>query len=147
MSTLQSRTSWYRLRQRRGVTAVEFALTVPILFLLLFSALGLGRMNMIRQTANNAAYEAVRTCIVPGATNGDGVAAAKDVLACISAKGYTIDVSPATITDATRSVTATVVIPYNANTWTNAVRFSTGSATATCSMAREMAVATRPSTQ
>jgi len=42
--------------RRCGVAAVEFALTAPILFLFLFAALELGRMNMIRQTANNAAY-------------------------------------------------------------------------------------------
>ena len=72
-----------RFPGRRGAAAVEFAVTAPILFMLLFGALELGRMNMIRQTANNAAYEAARTCIVPGATNAEGVAAAKAVLASI----------------------------------------------------------------
>jgi Flp pilus assembly protein TadG len=66
-----------RARSRRGTASLEFAVTAPILFTLLFGSVELTRMNMIRNTANNAAYEAVRTCVVPGAKASEGVAVAQ----------------------------------------------------------------------
>ena len=58
-------------RKRTGATTVEFAITVPILFSLLFTAFEFSRMNVIRQTAVNAAYEGARRGIVPGASETD----------------------------------------------------------------------------
>lgn len=134
-----------RPADRRGVATVEFALTVPIWFLVLFTALELGRMNMIRQTANNAAYEAVRTCIVPGATNAEGVAAATTLLTSIGVKDYTVTISPTTITDTTPSVTATVVVPYGKNLWGKPLFSGSRAANVTCTMTRDWVVSTRSS--
>ncbi len=41
-------------RARRGATLVEFALVVPILFLLFFAAVEFARVAMIRHTVDNA---------------------------------------------------------------------------------------------
>jgi Flp pilus assembly protein TadG len=144
MCAWRSRTNrGQRFRGRRGAAAVEFAMTVPIVFMLLFAALELGRMNMIRQTANNAAYEAMRTCVVPGATNAEGVAAAQKLLASIGVTGYTITVTPATITDTTPSVTATVAVPYSTNMWVTPLYSNNRSASVTCTMTRDWVVSTR----
>jgi Flp pilus assembly protein TadG len=64
---------WPKLNRnhRRGATAVEFALTAPIFFVFLLSAFEFGWLNVIRHTADNAAYEAARAAIVPGATVAD----------------------------------------------------------------------------
>lgn len=144
MATLARRTKpLRRFPGRRGAAAVEFALTVPLLFLLLFSCLELSRMNMIRHTADNAAYEAVRACIVPGATNAEGVAAAESVLRSMGLNGYEISVSPGTISRTTPSVTATISIPYARNMWVTPQFFTSGSARATCTMACDWIVSTR----
>jgi Flp pilus assembly protein TadG len=134
-----------RSPNRSGVAAVEFALTAPILFMFLFAALEFSRMNMIRETVNNAAYEAVRTCIVPGATNAEGVSAATGLLATIGVSGASVQVTPATITDTTSSVTATVTVPYAQNMWINPIFSKTGSAAATCTLSRDWVVSTRAS--
>ena len=148
MSALSDRTNRVRcFPSRHGATAVEFAMTAPILFMLLFGALELGRMNMIRHTGDNAAYEAVRTCIVPGATNAEGVAAARSVLDSIFVTGYTTTVTPATITDTTRSVTAEVAVPYANNMWVTPLYSKNGSTSATCTMARDWVVSTRQTAQ
>ena len=86
---------------RRGAAAVEFALTAPILFLFFFAALEFGRYNMIQQTANNAAFEAARQCILPGASASDGQTAGLGVLSKVGITGGTVTISPTTITKTT----------------------------------------------
>lgn len=150
MFALRDRTNrGRRSAARRGTAAVEFALTAPLLFLLLLGSLELGRMNMIKQTANNAAYEAARTCIVPGATKAEGVAAARAILNSIgvTCPDPVIVLDPVTtdITDTTLSVTATVVVEYKTNMWGTSLFSKTGSASASCKLTRDWAVSTRSS--
>lgn len=57
----------------RGVTAVEFTLVAPVFFLMLFAAMEFAVAGTIRSTANNAAYEAARLLVVPGANSQQGV--------------------------------------------------------------------------
>ena len=83
-------------KQRRGVTAVEFALTVPVLFLFLFATYELARANMMQHTAEAACYEAARVAIVPGATNEEAVAAAESVLATAGIRNAQITVTDTT---------------------------------------------------
>jgi Flp pilus assembly protein TadG len=134
-----------RRTDRRGATAVQFALTLPVLVVLLFGALELGRMNMIRQMANNAAYEAARACTVPGGNVADGEAAGRAILQAIGVQGATVDVQPDPIVNATPIVTATVTVPYQTNMWVTPL-FSRGkSVTVTCQMTRDWVVSTRQS--
>ena len=51
--------------QRTGVTTVEFAIVLPLFILFLVLAFEFGRLNIIRHTADNAAYEAARHVMVP----------------------------------------------------------------------------------
>ena len=55
-----------RQRLRRGATAVEFAIVLPILLTFVWAAFEFTRWAMIRHVADNAAYEAARCVIVPG---------------------------------------------------------------------------------
>ena len=57
-----------RAARRRGATTVELALTLPILFLLVFGAIEFSRAHMLQHTTEIAATEAARQAIVPGAT-------------------------------------------------------------------------------
>ena len=68
---------------RLGATAVEFALTLPILFLLLFACYEMGRANMLAHATESAAYEAARVGIVPGVTPDEISNAAEYVLASV----------------------------------------------------------------
>lgn len=81
-------------KQRRGVTAVEFALTVPVLFLFLFATYELGRANMMKHTAEAAAYEAARLAIVPGSTDAEAIAAAESILATVGIRDAVVSISP-----------------------------------------------------
>ena len=51
---------------RAGSYTVEMALTLPLLFLLLMGFYDLARANLLRNMAQNAAYEAAREVIVAG---------------------------------------------------------------------------------
>jgi len=107
-------------RQRaspRGTAAVEFALTAPILLLFLFATLAFGRYNMIQQMVNNAAFEAARHCIVPGATVADGQAAGLKVLNAGFVTGGSVTINPNPITSQTTQVTANVTAPISSNLW------------------------------
>jgi Flp pilus assembly protein TadG len=100
---------------RRGATAVEFALTAPVFFLLLLAAFEFGWMNVIRHTADNAAYEAARTAMVPGATVAEAKAKANNLLGIVGARSASITVTPSELTPETDQVTVAIDIPMNEN--------------------------------
>ena len=52
-----------------GATAIEMALVLPILLLLVFGIIECGRVMMVKQILVNTAREATRRAIVPGATD------------------------------------------------------------------------------
>jgi Flp pilus assembly protein TadG len=100
---------------RRGAVTVEFAIVAPIFFLLLMAAFEFGWMNVIRHTADNAAYEAARAAMVPGATAADATAKATTLLKIVGARGAKISITPATLTTATKEVTVAIDVPMNSN--------------------------------
>jgi Flp pilus assembly protein TadG len=100
---------------RRGATAVEFALTAPVFFLFLLAAFEFGWMNVLRHTADNAAYEAARAAMVPGATAAEATAKANGILNVVGARSPKITITPATITTSTKEVTVTIDIPMSKN--------------------------------
>lgn len=102
---------------RRGAVAVEFAITVPFLFLILFGSIEFSRANMLRQTVSEAAYEAARRGTVPGATADAVKATADRLLKAASTRSYTISVSPTTILSTTPEITCTVSVPLSQNAW------------------------------
>jgi Flp pilus assembly protein TadG len=102
---------------RRGAVIVEMALCLPLLFFFFMAALEMSRVNMIRQSVENAVYEGCRRGVVPGATAGDCRNAALVVLNSISANDTDIDVVPATLTDNVPDVTVSVEVPINSNSW------------------------------
>jgi Flp pilus assembly protein TadG len=102
-------------RARRGATAVEFALTAPIFFLFLLAAFEFGWMNVIRHTADNAAYEAARAAMVPGATAAEAKAKANSLLGIVGTRAATVTITPASITPTTDKVTVAIDVPMNKN--------------------------------
>jgi Flp pilus assembly protein TadG len=122
---------------RRGVVTVEFAICVPILLLFFFAALEFSRVNMIRQTVENATYEGCRRGIVPGATAANCRTSAQAVLNTISVHGATINVTPAVITQDTPQVTVSVAIPVNNNSWVAPLFFKNKTVSNSMTLRRE----------
>ena len=107
-----------RNRKRRvGATTVEFALVAPAFFLVIMSMFEFTRLNVLRHTADNAAYEAARVAIVPGATVAQANTEANRLLTIVGARGATVTFNPTTITPETNSVTVTGSIPLDRNGW------------------------------
>jgi Flp pilus assembly protein TadG len=114
--------SLFRYRQsqsgeRRGVTTVEVALTFPILMLILTLSIEAARLNTLRNTLENAAYEGARRAIVPGASSTDIQTSVLSILRSINAKNAVVTINPATLGNSTGPVTVTVDVPIASNSW------------------------------
>jgi len=111
------RTLRQQRRHRAGATAVEFALVAPIFFLILMASFEFSRLNVIRHTADNAAYEAARIAMVPGATAAEAVAEANRILSIAGTRGATVTVNPATLGPNIDNITVTIDVPMGQNGW------------------------------
>lgn len=96
--------------KRRAAVTVEFAFALPILLGGIFTGIEFARVNMIRNTIENAAYEGARTGVVPGATAAECENAAQQIIDLIGVAGA---VPVATIT--ADDVTVTVSVPLTAS--------------------------------
>jgi Flp pilus assembly protein TadG len=122
---------------RRGATTVEFSIAAPILFFFFFTAMEFGRMQMLRHTVVNAAYEGARRGVVPGATAADVEAAARSTCSLAHARGVSVQVTPSVITDTTTQVAAMVSVPLDQNAWVIPKLFRGTTLTSTTILNRE----------
>lgn len=113
MSTRPSKLS----KPRRGVLTVEMAICIPIVFLILLGAIEFSRMNMLRNSIDNAAYEGARRGVVPGATATDCLNAAVSVLNAVGTKSASVSIAPPIIDDNTTQVSVTISVPLSSNSW------------------------------
>lgn len=119
--------------RRAGATTVEFAIIVPIIFAIFLGSLEMTRLNFIRHSASNAAYEGARKAIVPGSTTEQ---ARGEALRLMTAVGVSNGVT-ATVTNNLSSTTVTVSVPVSRNSW-GVARFSAGmTITQSCTLSRE----------
>ncbi|MEM6330541.1 MAG: TadE family protein [Planctomycetota bacterium] len=114
-STRRANTRCYGRGARAGATAVEFAIVAPVFFTVVFAMFEFSRVNVLRHTADNAAYEAARVAMVPGATAGDAVAEANRLMGVVGARGVRVAVDPPSLGPATRQVTVSVEVPMSEN--------------------------------
>lgn len=103
--------------KRPATIAVEFALVAPIIILLFFATIDFVRYNLLRHTASNAAYEAARHVIVPGASRGEAEERARSILALLAIQGADITITPSEITEDTQAVQVDIAIPLDNNGW------------------------------
>lgn len=125
------------LARRKGALTVEFALTAPVVFTLFFGCVELSRMNMIRNTSNNAAFEAARTVIVPGAQSSQAVSAAQTLMQAIGVQNAAVDITPSAITSQTTSVTVSISTPLTSNLYVSPLFLKGKTINSTCTMALE----------
>ena len=123
---------------RRGAALVEFAITAPLVFMIFFAAFEFCRMNIIRHTVDNAAYEGARRAIVQGATAADAVDATTPILSVMSVRDAEVTVDPPVITPNTEAVTVTIAVPCDSNSWVPPFFFRQKLLTGTCRLTREV---------
>ena len=104
-------------QERHGATAVEFAMIAPIFVIVVLSSFEFARLNVLRHTADNAAYEAARHAMVPGGTATEAIAKANSVLNIVAARGAQVSITPAVLTPEMDEITVTVDIPLDQNGW------------------------------
>lgn len=134
-----------RPAKRAGVAAVEAAVTLPLLILLVFGSMEvanveLNNLNFIKQTAANAAYEGARAAIVAG---GSAVAASQRARATLDTFGVGSG-ALISISDAGDRVRVSVRVPAHLNSY-GLSRF-TGNlhVTQACTLSRERHQAAAP---
>jgi Flp pilus assembly protein TadG len=120
-----------------GSVTVETAIILPVVFAIMFAAVDCARLNMLRNSVQNAAYEGARNAITPGSTATDAKTAANKVLNGVGVKNYTVTVSPSTITTSTDKVTVTITVPLKDNSWTAAAAKTTKNLVRSCTMTIE----------
>jgi Flp pilus assembly protein TadG len=127
---------------RRGAVVVEFAICAPLFFLVVLALFEFSWLNVVRHTADNAAYEASRVAMVPGASAAEAVAEAERIMAAVGTRGATIAVIPPTLGPETTQVTVQVTVPLDRNALLTP-RFTSGRLIETSSTLRTERVETR----
>ena len=112
--------------KRRGALTVEFALTAPIFFLVVFAGIEFARIHMIQNSMENAAFEGARRGIVPGASVEDCELAARSLIEVVGLNDVDITVSPSPITSDADTVTVTVEVPIQASNGFGLTGFMSG---------------------
>ena len=106
-------------RDARGAAAVEFALIVPFLMILVFGIINFGDMLSVRQSVSQAASEGARAAAVHPGSNAEKTTAAEDAVAdALDAHGETCASDCSVVIGACQSggsecVTVEVVIDYD----------------------------------
>ncbi len=75
----------------RGVAAVEFAVCLPVLVLLVFGAIEASSFIFLKQSLNVAAYEGIRESVRIDSNNVKGIERAENILTARSVNGFSIN--------------------------------------------------------
>lgn len=102
---------------RRAVAAVEFAVCLPVIILLVFGAIEASSFIFLKQSLNVAAYEGIRESIRISSNTSNGVDRATNILSARSVKDFEISFPSGEVADARRG--DEVVIEVSAPTATN----------------------------
>lgn len=100
----------------------------------------MSRLNAVRNTADNAAYEGARRAILPGATRRKVVREARSILNADSIRRAKITMDPPVVTSATERVTVTVEVDMNRNSWVAPIYAKDVKIRRACTLSRELAL-------
>ena len=117
-ATGKKRTLWRTSRgRRRGTAAVECALCIPVLLIVMFGTLEVCSGIFLTETVTVAAFEGCRVGVRRRATNADALAQVQAVLAARNVTGATISVEPPDFSTLTAldPITVTVTAPTTGN--------------------------------
>ena len=77
---------------RRAAVAVEFALVLPFLMILVIGMFELGRGIMVKEFLSDASQKGCRTGVLPGKTNADITNDVADIMKDSNVTGYSVTV-------------------------------------------------------
>lgn len=117
---------------RPGTVTVEFALVLPIALFLTFGMVEFSRVNMIRNSMQNAAYEGARTAIIRGGSNAEAKETAIDVMETMRVKNTEVIVN-----DANGFVEVIVTVPLHENMWVAPKYFAKTNIVKKCTLTKE----------
>jgi Flp pilus assembly protein TadG len=106
-----------RVSKRRGVAAVEFAILLPVVTLLVFGAIEASSFIFLKQALQVAAYEGIREAVRTSGTAADARVQAEAILASRQIRDAVIQFTAADPTTAQRG--QSVVIEITAPTRSN----------------------------
>ncbi len=109
---------------RAGATAVEFALAMTILLMIIFASIEFVRLNMLKHAVEHASYEAARKGIIVGARANDVKQTAEAHLALLGVTNASVSVTPNDIKDNTQLIDVTIDLPVSGNTWISPLYFN-----------------------
>lgn len=106
-----------QVEHRSGVAAVEFALCLPLLMILVFGSIEAANAIYLRQAMTIAAYESVQVASAFGGTEPEAIARGEEILATFEVKDATISVKPKITSNIKGGtpITVTVEAPTNSN--------------------------------
>ena len=106
-------------RHRKGAAAVEFALVAPLLFLVLFGIVEIGRLFMVQQMLTNCSREGARRAILESSTETEVKTVVNDYLTGSSVSGATVTVSPSDLSSLGLGdpVTVKISVPFEDVSW------------------------------
>ncbi|MGN6543793.1 MAG: TadE/TadG family type IV pilus assembly protein [Aureliella sp.] len=104
---------------RAGAAVVEFAFVAPLLIMLTFGMIELGRLVMVKQLLINASREGARLAVLPASTEQDVLALVNSELASATINGATVVLTPASLANAPAGspVTVSISISSSAVSW------------------------------
>lgn len=103
--------------ERRGTSAVELAVCLPTLVLVIIGSLECCGMIFLNQSLHIAAYEGTRLGIQSDATNADVIDRANDILGARNVNSASITIEPADVSGVVSGETITISLsaPCDAN--------------------------------
>ena len=108
---------FWRTSRRRATATVEFALCLPILFMLMFAIIEFSRLMQIQQAVRQAALEGARNGLTLDATVATAQARASFILSNAHLTGATPTVTPNPLTYTSTSVSVSVSVDPSGNSW------------------------------
>ncbi len=101
---------------RRGATAVEFAICVPMLFVVALGCIEMTRYNLVKNVASQAAFEAARIGVKPGATAQEVIDEAMFQMRYVC-NDCSVVVTPSVITSNTDRITVEIQVDIREQGW------------------------------
>ena len=141
MSRARNRIIRRHRRNIRGAAVVELAFTAPVLFLLCFGMIDVGRAVMVQNLITNAARDGARTAVLDGASAEAIETQVEAYLASstISEAVVTVSPSPLTLANIGDPVSVTVEVPFDSVSWLpSSMYFQGANLQATVVMRREV---------